>query len=138
MGEGDPSIPLTINKTLLEWEGCDAVINLGILGRRIHFKRLADAVQAADQAYTRHDLEASVNGFYEDEERYIRQIVQLMEAHGKPIVGVSFLTDEASAMVYRTEDCDVKGVFYETPERAVKSLARMIDYSRYRKQTNAA
>jgi acyl-CoA synthetase (NDP forming) len=56
----------------------------------------------------------------------------MMEKYGKPVVGVSLLTDEKDATVYRVAGSELKGVFYETPERAVKAMARMVEYHRYR------
>jgi len=55
-----------------------------------------------------------------------------METYGKPVVGVSLLTEEQDATVYRVKGHPFNGVFYETPERAVKAVARMVEYSRYR------
>ncbi|BBO66984.1 acyl-CoA synthetase [Desulfosarcina alkanivorans] len=132
VGENDLSIPLTVMEALLQWEGCDAVINLGILGRRIFLKRLADSVGAADPSYTREFLDDAVDAFSDFESSYIEQIVGLMETYGKPVFGVSLLTDEKDATVYRVKGHELKGVFYETPERAVKAVARMVEYHRYR------
>ncbi|MBC2713332.1 MAG: acetate--CoA ligase family protein [Desulfosarcina sp.] len=132
VGENDPSIPLTVMETLLQWNGCDAVINLGILGRRIFLKRLADSVENADPSYTREFLDDAVKTFSDFENAYIEHIVRLMEKHGKPVFGVSLLTDEKDTTVYRVKGHDLKGVFYETPERAVKAVARMVEYHRYR------
>ena len=132
VGENDLSIPLTVMEALLQWEGCDAVINLGILGRRIFLKGLADSVGKADPSYTREFLDDAVNVFSDFEKSYIEDIVRLMEKYGKPVFGVSLLTDEKDATVYRVKGRDLKGVFYETPERAVKAAARMVEYQRYR------
>ena len=132
VGENEPSIPLTIMEALLQWEGCDAVINLGILGRRIFLKRLADSVENADRSYTREFLDDAVHAFSDFENSYIQQIVRLMEKYGKPVFGVSLLTDEKDATVYRVKGHHHKGVFYETPERAVKAAARMVEYQRFR------
>ncbi|MCB2146643.1 MAG: acetate--CoA ligase family protein [Deltaproteobacteria bacterium] len=132
VGENDPSIPLTVMEALLQWAGCDAVINLGILGRRIFLKRLADSVEKADRSYSRSFLDDAVNAFSDFEDSYIEQIVRLMEKYGKPVFGVSLLTDEKDATVYRVKGHHLKGVFYETPERAVKAAARMVEYQRFR------
>ena len=132
VGENDLSIPLTVMEALLKWDGCDAVINLGILGRRIFLNRLADSVEKADPAYTREFLDEAVNAFSDFETSYIEQIVRLMETYDKPVFGVSLLTDEKDATVYRVKGHELKGVFYETPERAVKAAARMVEYQRYR------
>jgi acyl-CoA synthetase (NDP forming) len=132
VGENDPSIPLTVMEALLQWEGCDVVINLGILGRRIFLKRLADSVENADRSYKRELLDDVVKALSDFEKSYIEQIVRLMEKYGKPVFGVSLLTDEKDATVYRVKGHHLKGVFYETPERAVKAAARMVEYHRFR------
>jgi acyl-CoA synthetase (NDP forming) len=136
VGENDPSIPLTVMEALLQWQGCDAVINLGILGRRIFLRRLADSVENADRSYTREFLDDAVRAFSDFENSYIEQIVWLMEKYGKPVFGVSLLTDEKDATVYRVNNHHLKAVFYETPERAVKAAARMVEYQRFHQRHN--
>ena len=131
VGENDPSIPLAVMEALLQWDGCDAVINLGILGRRIFLKRLAASVKHADPSYDPQFLDDTVKVFTDFENEYIEHIVKLMERTGKPVFGVSLLTDEKDATVYRIKDHDLKGVFFETPERAVKAAARMVEYQHY-------
>ena len=123
---------MTAMEALLQWDGCDAVINLGILGRRLFLKRLADSVEIADPSYTSGFLDDAVNVISDFEKGYIEQIVRLMEKYDKPVFGVSLLTDEKDATVYRVKGHDLKSVFYETPERAVKAAARMVEYHRYR------
>ena len=110
----------------------DAVINLGILGRRIFTRRLVDCVAKADPAYTKEFLEEAVKIFADFETDYVADIVRLMEIYEKPVLGVSLLTDEKDATVYRVEGRDLKAVFYETPEQAVKAVARMVEYQRFR------
>lgn len=132
VGENDTEIPLTVMEALLKWEGCDAIINLGILGRRIFTRRLADSVAQADPAYTSEFLDEAVKLFSDFETVYSAEIVRLMETYGKPIFGVSLLTDEKDATVYRVDGHELKAVFYETPERAVKAAARMVEYNHYR------
>jgi len=134
VGENDPSIPLTVMEALLQWDGCDAVINLGILGRRIFLKSLADTVETVDPSYQRSFLDEAIAFFYNFETRYIEAIVRLMEVYGKPVFGVSLLTDETDVTVNRVDGCELKAVFYETPERAVKAVARMVEYQRYRQR----
>ena len=132
VGERDTSIPLAVMEALLAWDGCDAVINLGILGRRIFLERLAASVGRADPAYTPQVLNDTVKAFADFETLYIYQIVALMARYQKPVYGVSLLTDEQDSTVYRVDGHDLKAVFYETPERAVKTAARMVEYFRYR------
>ncbi len=131
VGENDPSIPMTIIEDLLKWDGCDAVINLGILGRRILLKRLVDSILDADPTYTPEFLESVNKKLTAFDENYIKHIATLMEKYNKPVFGVSLLTDEKDKTVYRVEGCSFKGVFYPSPERAVKAFAKMYEYKRF-------
>lgn len=128
VGENDPSIPMTIIEELLKWDGCDAVINLGILGRRILLKRLVDSILDADPTYSPEFLESVNKRLSDFDENYIRHIATLMEKYNKPVFGVGLLTDEKDKTVYRVSGCTFKGVFYPSPERAVKAFAKMYEY----------
>ncbi len=131
VGENDPSIPLTTLEALLKWDGCDAVINLGIMGRRIFVQRMTASVRKADKDYSADILDMANQMLIDFESRYIAHVVRLMHQYEKPVFGVSLLTDQEDQTVYRVGDDDYKGLFYETPERAVKAFARMFEYQRY-------
>ena len=47
---------------------------------------------------------------------------------------VSLLPDERNQTLYRVAGSKFKGVFYPTPERAVKSFAKMVEYNRFLKK----
>ena len=74
---------------------------------------------------------ASLDDF---ETRYIVHIADLMESCQKPILGVNMLRDEKDKTVYTLEGRRYKGLFYPTPEQAVKSLAKLCEYQRFRKK----
>jgi acyl-CoA synthetase (NDP forming) len=57
-----------------------------------------------------------------------------MAHYRKPILGVSLLTDAAARTVYPVEGQALRAVFYPTPERAVRALARMVEYGRFRER----
>ncbi len=46
------TIPIRIMEALMKWDGCDAVINLGIMGRRILANKLAESISKADPTYS--------------------------------------------------------------------------------------
>ncbi len=128
VGEQNPELPLKALETLTAWEGCDAVIHLGILGRRIFLERLAKAALKSDPHVDTDymlNLQDILNKF---ERNYIAHTVRLMERFKKPIVGVHLLTDGQDQTVYRVEGASFKGVFYETPERAVYALSQLVAY----------
>jgi acyl-CoA synthetase (NDP forming) len=131
VGESDNRLPVVVIEELLKWDGCDAVINLGIMGRRIMLKSLMDAALKADPNYSVERIESITQGFSRFEEKYVHHIVRLMEKYDKPVYGVSLMTDEKDHTVYRVSGSRLKGVFYETPERAVKAFANMYAYQRF-------
>ena len=131
VGDRDPSIPMTVLEELSKWDGCDAIINLGILGRRIMVKRFGESVVQADTGYSAEFIDKINTQFIDFENNYIKHIVKLMDQYKKPIFGVSLLPDENNQTLYRVAGSSYKGVFYPTPERAVKAFSKMVDYHRF-------
>lgn len=131
VGERDSAVPLTVLESLMKWDGCDAVINLGILGRRIMVKRFGESVLKADPNYSAEFINQINEKFLEFEDTYIKRIVALMDQYKKPIFGVSLLPDEKNQTLYRVKGSSFKGVFYPTPERAVKAYSKMVGYQRF-------
>jgi len=131
VGEQDPQLPVKALDALAAWEGCDAVINLGILGRRIFLERLGRAALDSDPDMDAATLNQMRTLLQEFESHYIQHAVALMERYEKPIIGVHLLTDGLDQTLYRVEASRFKGVFYETPERAVYALSKMVSYQKY-------
>lgn len=135
VGETDPEIPKICLEELLKWDGCDAVIHLGIHGRRILTYAMAKAVLKTDPDMTKEKTDMFMADLVTAEADYIRHTVEMIQKYNKPVVGVSLLTDELSRTLYPYDDLDYKGVFFPSPERAVKALAGMV---RYRKWLDSA
>lgn len=131
VGERDPTVPMTVLEELMKWDGCDAVINLGILGRRIMVKRFGESVLKADPDYSAEFISQINEKFLEFEDAYIKHIAALMDQYQKPVFGVSLLPDENNQTLYRVDGSSYKGVFYPTPERAVKAYSKMVEYHRF-------
>ncbi|MFH1980315.1 MAG: acetate--CoA ligase family protein [Pseudomonadota bacterium] len=131
VGENDPSLPMIILEELMKWDGCDGVINLGIMGRRIFVDRMVASVQKADPKADPAIIAAAKQMLVDFEAQYIRHIVTLMDRYNKPVFGVRLLTDAGDPTVCRVAGSDTNSVFYETPERAVKAFAKMVEYYRY-------
>jgi len=131
VGEADPQIPKICLEELLKWDGCDSVIHLGIHGRRILGNAMANAVMKTDPYTTKESTDKFMAGLRKDEEDYTRYTVEMIQKYNKPVVGVSLLTDELSSTLYRYDDLDYKGVFFPSPERAVKALAGMVRYRKW-------
>ena len=131
VGERDPSIPMKVMEFLLKWDGCDGVINLGIHGRDIFAKWFTENVKKAYPEYPGETLDSINNMMSGFEDEYIKHVVKLMDKYKKPVYGVSLISDENGQTVYQVDGCTYKGLFYESPERAVKAFAKMHEYFRF-------
>jgi acyl-CoA synthetase (NDP forming) len=131
VGERDETIPRTVLELLLKWDGCDAVINLGIIGRSQALKGHAAAVLKADPTYSLEFIRQLRLEFKKIEKEYIAQVIDLMEKYNKPVFGVSMLPDEKHQTIYPYKKRDFKAVFFPTPERAVRAFAKMVQYQKF-------
>ncbi|MEW5723819.1 MAG: acetate--CoA ligase family protein [Thermodesulfobacteriota bacterium] len=129
VGETDPTVPVKVMDLLLGWNGCDAVINLGIKGRRLGLQKLIESSRLADPDQDPAALEDLRQAMTQFEQDYVVHLVRLMERHHKPILGVSLATGGAEETVIDVKDSKYKGVFFSTPERAVKALSEMCEYN---------
>jgi len=130
VGEFDNDLTMTITEELLKWDGCDAVIILGIMGRSILLDRMLSSTKKADSAYTTDFLD-SVQGMLDKfVEEYVVSLIKMMETYEKPVFGVHLLT-EGDKTVYSEKDSRFNAVFYKTPERAIKAFSKMDEYNRY-------
>jgi acyl-CoA synthetase (NDP forming) len=131
VGERDPTLPRVVLELLLKWDGCDAVINLGFVGRRHVLKSHGESVLKADPTYSPEFIKKIHREFKKSEKDYIAQIIDLMEKYNKPVFGVSMLPDEKHQTVYPHKKHSLKGVFFPTPERAVGAFAKMVQYQKF-------
>lgn len=133
VGEGDPAIPKTCLEELLKWDGCDAVIHLGIHGKRVLVNNMIESVVRTDPDMDTATAEFFKNSILEFEEEYTRYVAGLTQKYEKPVLGVSLLTDEISRTLYRADGYQYKSVFFPSPERAVKALWGMCQYEKWLK-----
>ncbi len=134
VGEFDPKIPLFVLEQMIQWDGCDAVIHLGISGRLSSLKKMIRDVKVADPDAEQEFLSIAPKMLEEFETRLLAHTAHLMEKTGKPIIGVPLMQEENIHTVNDVESCPYKAVSFLTPERAVKALSRMASYSLWRKQ----
>ncbi|NOX35384.1 MAG: CoA-binding protein [Deltaproteobacteria bacterium] len=133
VGEGDPDIPKTCMEELLRWDGCDAVIHLGIHGKRVLVNNMIESVLRVDPDINKKDAQFFRDSILQFEDDYTKYVVKLTQKYEKPVLGVSLLTDEISRTLYRLEGYEYKSVFFPSPERAVKALWGMWKYHDFRK-----
>jgi acyl-CoA synthetase (NDP forming) len=131
VGDFNPEMSLKILDMLMRWNGCDAVIHLGIMGRRALIERLSEATLAADPTFTNRMAADIQKMIVEMEDFFLDRSVQLMTELEKPVIGVTLRADNRYKTVIGQPGAGYKGVIYPTPERAVQALAKMVSYHRY-------
>ena len=130
VGSRDLDVPLVAVEELLKWDGIDAVISLGIVGRFEYVRLLTQSTREVDKAVSSEFLDQMETFSHEYEKTYIAKIVELMEAYEKPVIGVS-LANTGEGVVRPVDGRRYSGVFYQTPENAVNVIARMVTYNRF-------
>ncbi len=128
VGEWDIEIPKMIMDNVLKWDGCDAVINLGILGRKFFIKKYSEAIEKSDPSYSKDFLNQIKDVVIQYEEDFLKVCGKLMDTYEKPIFGVRLNTEPDDKTIYNIGDSKFKPVCYDSPEDAVKSCARMYEY----------
>ncbi|MBN1380460.1 MAG: acetate--CoA ligase family protein [Deltaproteobacteria bacterium] len=129
VGEWDPSIPFRIIEELVKWDGCDALIHLGAVGRQYMVTNMIKANTVAHPGLVKEDLEMQSQFVDDGEKEFFDQTIRLMEQYQKPIIGVRLLDYEGANIVEELPGKDYKGVSFLTPERAVNVLARLVEYN---------
>ena len=136
VGTRDLEIPIVAVEELLKWEGIDAVISLGIVGRLELIRSLIRSTRQVDPSMPAAFLDKMDEFSLEYEKKYIVSMVELMEKYEKPVVGVS-LTSTAEGTVRSVSGKKYSGVFYQTPENAVNVLSRMVAYHDFTKSKSS-
>lgn len=130
VGTRDLEIPMVAVEELLKWDGIDAVISLGIVGRIEAVRLLIRSTRDADKDASPEFLDQMDRLSQDYEKKYVARIVEMMETYEKPVIGVSLArTDEGT--VRPVAGARYSGVFYQAPENAVNVLSRMVAYRRF-------
>jgi acyl-CoA synthetase (NDP forming) len=130
VGTQDLEVPVVAVEELLKWDGIDAVITLGIVGRLELVRSLIESTREVDPSISSEFLNQMSALSREYEKNYIARMVELMETYEKPIIGVS-LANTNEGTVRPVAGKKYSGVFYLTPENAVNVLARMAAYRKF-------
>ncbi len=130
VGTRDPDAPLVAVEELLKWDGIDAVISLGVVGRLELLRLLIRSTGEVDRTKTPEFLVQTETMVQQYEEAYIARLAELMEIYEKPVVGVS-LAAAGEGIVRPVPGKRYDTVFFQTPESAVNVLAGMYRYSSF-------
>lgn len=132
VGEGDLNIPMRVVETLMEWDGCDAVIHLGIQGRAVIVEQITSSMaHLNDPNYPKASLKKLMGEGVRDEAIFVEFLAGVTEKYDKPIIGVGLMTDSRYHRISNLPDHKHKVVLLPTPDRAVKALAGMARYGQW-------
>jgi len=137
VGENDLELPMKAIEVLAAWDGCDAIIHLGISGREYLLETLLESLDAVDAGTDPENSRKILQGMRKWEHQYIRHTVELMERSGKPILGVTLTSDPRKRSIFEVENAKFNGVLFNSPERAVKALAHMCEYRDFLEKESA-
>ncbi len=132
VGEMNTDVYREIIDDLFQWDECDAIIHMGIIGRIKMIKAMLESTVAINEKFDESFLKDTISFLENVEKETIKLTVELMEKYKKPIIGVYLLSDGNTRMVTEVAGCEYKGINFSTPERAVKVLAKMAQYSKWR------
>lgn len=133
VAEMNTDIHMAIADELLQWDECDAIIHMGIIGRRVMIEGVLNSTIAVDKTYDQQFKKDSLELLKIYEHELVAKTARIMGKYHKPVIGVYLLTDESTRTVIDIEGEKYKGVVFPTPERAVKALAKMYQYSKWLK-----
>jgi len=130
VGEMGAEIPAKVLEILARWDGCDAVIHLGVVGRLRLIDTMVKAARDSGQEVNQDYYDLSMKMYQNSEAEVFKYSAELMMKYGKPILGV-FLDDVHSKTITEVPGSPYCGIAFLTPERAVKVLSRMVFYQNW-------
>ena len=137
VGENDLELPMKAIAALAAWDGCDAIIHLGISGREYLLETLLASLNTVDKESDPQLSQKLLQELHKWNHLYTRHTVKLMERFGKPILGVTLTSDPNRRSIYEVENSTYNGVFFDSPERAVKVLGHMCEYRDFLERESA-
>ena len=129
VGDADPTVPLKVMEELVRWDGCDACIHLGTVGRPFILQKLHESAKLTDpradwSAFD--DFTAAVRVY---EQAYLGAIVRLMEKYGKPIMGAYVREGDGSRTITdAVPGSPFKSIVFRTSEYVIHAMAQLCAY----------
>jgi acyl-CoA synthetase (NDP forming) len=130
VGTQNREVPLVAVEELLKWNGIDAVISLGVVGRLELARQLIRSTKDVDTTMPLEFLEQTEAMIQQYEKSYIERLVELMEIYEKPVLNVSLVATKDQTVRY-VPAARYNAVIYRKPESAVNVLTRMYQYSSF-------
>ena len=132
VGEWEPTVPIRVMEVLAGWQGCDAIIHLGVVGGGEVKNNMVKGYSLVNPGMTPEFQEEAYKLIALGEKEFLTFTTQLMEKYEKPIIGVTL----SGRIVTEIPGSRYKGITFPSPERTVKALARMVEYQRWLTRTS--
>lgn len=123
LGEMGAEIPVKVLEILAQWDQCDAIVHLGVVGRLRLIDTMVKAARDTGQAIQQEYYDMGIKMYKESEAEVFQCSAELMVKYRKPILG-AFLDDVHSRNITEIPGSPYSGIAFMTPERAVKVLSR--------------
>ena len=132
----DLSILTKLVEILAQWDECDAVIHLGVVGMSVFAESFRNAsIKMNPKAQeTLLPKKEAIEAILDMEIEFIKHTVRLMEEYKKPILGSGNLDGHNGKAVLDVNESKFKGVTFPTPGQAVNALAGMVQYGKWLKR----
>jgi acyl-CoA synthetase (NDP forming) len=130
VGELDFDVATKVVEMLAGWDGCDAIIHLGVEGVESLLDGFGKSCTKLQPELKDILAERRVD-MGKLESLYIDHTIRLMAKYHKPIMGVRLLDGNGKQAVRDIAGSEFKSVSFPTPERAVNALAGMVRYAKW-------
>lgn len=132
VGDADPAVPLKVMEELMRWDGCDACIHLGSMGRMLLLRKIYESALLTDPGKDWSIFEDFLLAVRKNEREYMEKVIRLTEKYNKPILGAYMRYSEESRIILDlVPGSPFKGVVFRTPEHVIQALSKMCDYSQW-------
>jgi acyl-CoA synthetase (NDP forming) len=133
VGEFNFDIATDVVEMLAEWNDCDAIILLGMVGMHSLTEASAKICVKMEPGLKQMFAER-IEDVEKKEKIYIEYTVRMLEKYRKPIIGVTLFDGQGQQVVTDILGSKFKGVFLPTAERAINALAAMVQYGKWLKR----
>ena len=132
VGEADVTIPLKVMEELMRWDGCDACIHLGIMGRTLILQKQYESAKMTDPSADWSSFEQYIQYVRQIEEDYMEKLIRLMETYGKPVLGAYVRQDERDKTTLNVvPESPFKGIVFRTAEHVIHAMAKICSYGEW-------
>ena len=132
VGDADITVPVKIVEELMRWDGCDACIHLGIMGRPLMLQKQYESALLTDPSADWSIFEQYIQSVQRIEAEYMERLILLMEQYGKPILGAYIQQDERDKTILDVAPgSPFKGIVFRTAEHVINAMSKLCAHGQW-------